>query len=553
MSRTHLEGAASWLCEVTLDDVPSDVLELARAQRTDVFAAALAGKTTAAGSAIARSVDAWGGGRHPVSLLGSKRSMLGAAYELSALAGVLEYDHWIFGGHTGQAAVASCFGLGLELGTGGRDILLAQVIANEVGGRLGVLMTTGPQHGHMKAYMHRAASAAAAARLLGLSRGAAANALALALGQPEHGLFPGAFSSDEKALAYADPTTAGIRAALLAAEGLEGARGLVEHPIGLVAALSEAPYGRDPWERLGRSWCLSAITFKPIVSCAYATAATLAAAAVREEVGNEVAARTRSVRVLTSALTVSMESFSRPHEPGRVTPTNTNFSTRRSVALALLEGAPHGEHFSAARFAAAAPEIARVAERVELRHDWNKTVTLMRGLDAAIDHPGRPGVYGMAESHRTMDRFRAELGAPGFVELRDLPALARLGGDAAYLLRRYARGYRARLPFAGGPAARAAYASNDTDLRAMSFAAGALVEVGLDDGTTVRHEVSLPRGFSGDARRADVAREKLAREAKRVWPAADVPTLCDAFAAPFPTADDLARSGAPGMTAGVSS
>jgi hypothetical protein len=248
-----------------------------------------------------------------------------------------------------------------------------------------------------------------------------------------------------------------------------------------------------------------------------------------------------------------MESFSRPHEPGRVTPTNTNFSTRRSVALTLLEGAPHGEHFSATRFAAVAPEVARLAERVELLHDWRKTVALMRGLDAAIDYPGRPGVYGMAESHRTMDRFRAELGAPGFVELRDLPALARLGGDAGYLLRRYARGYRARLPFAGGRATRAAYVSNDTDLRAMSFAAGALVEVGLDDGTTVTHEVSLPRGFSGDARRADVAREKLAREAKRVWPTADVVAICDAFAAPFPTVDELARNGGQGVAAEVSS
>jgi 2-methylcitrate dehydratase PrpD len=535
----HLEGAASWICELSLGDVPHDVLDLARTQRIDVFAAAAAGRTTRAGLAIVRAVDGWGVGRHIVPVLASPRSMMGTAYELAALAGVLEYDHWIFGGHTGQAAVSSALAVGLELGKDGREILLAQIVANEVGGRLGVLMTTGPQHGHMKSYMHRAAAAAATARLLGLSRDATVHALALALAQPEHGLFPGAFSSDEKAIAYADPTIAGIRAALLAAEGLRGVRNVVEHPVGLVAALSEAPYARDPWDRLGRSYCLSAISIKPVVACAYAAAATMAAAAIRDEIGADVAARTRNVRVFASALTVSMESFSRPHDGTRITEVNTNFSTKRSVALALLEGAPYGESFAAERFEETAHAMDPLAHRVELRHDWKKTVALLRGIDAAIDHPGRPGVYGMAESHRTMDRFREQLGTKPFVALGDLPALALLGPDATYLLRRYARGYRARLPFVGGRAARAAYASSDTDLRAMSFAAGARVEVDLDDGRSIAREIDLPRGFSGDADRANVATEKLAREARRVMNAEEAIALGQALASPFPAGREL--------------
>ena len=540
MSGAHLEGAATWICGLSLGEVPSDVLELARAQRIDVFASAAAGRTTRAGRAIARSVDRWGAGRHAVPVLPSPRSMLGAAYELAALAGVLEYDHWIFGGHTGQAAVSSALAVGLELGSDGKQILLAQIIANEVGGRLGALMTTGPQHGHMKSYMHRAAAAAATARLLGLPRNATVHALALALAQPEHGLFPGAFSSDEKAIAYADPTIAGIRAALLAAEGLRGVRDVVEHPVGLVAALSEAPYARDPWERLGQAYCLSAISIKPVVACAYATAATVAAAEIRDAVGPDVARRTRSVRVFASALTISMESFSRPHDGSRVTEANTNFSTKRSVALALLEGAPYGASFAAGRFEQTAREIAPLAERVELHHDWRKTVALMRGIDAAIDHPGRPGVYGMAESHRTMDRFRQQLGTPPFVALGDLPALARLGPDATYLLRRYARGYRARLPFPGGRAARAAYVSSDTDLRTMSFAAGARVEIELDDGRTIARDVDLPRGFSGDDRRADIAIQKLAREAPRVMTEEEATALQEVLASKFPARAELA-------------
>jgi len=57
VSAAHLEGAASWICGLQLGDIPSDVLDLARAQRIDVFAAAAAGRTTRAGGAIARAVD----------------------------------------------------------------------------------------------------------------------------------------------------------------------------------------------------------------------------------------------------------------------------------------------------------------------------------------------------------------------------------------------------------------------------------------------------------------------------------------------------------------
>jgi hypothetical protein len=151
----------------------------------------------------------------------------------------------------------------------------------------------------------------------------------------------------------------------------------------------------------------------------------------------------------------------------------------------------------------------------------------------------------MAESHRTMDRFREQLGTPPFLAWGDTLQLARLGPDATYLLRRYLRGYRARLPFVGGRAARAAYASRDTDLRAMSFAAGARVEVDLDDGRTILREVDLPRGFSGDPRRSEIPVEKLVREAARLMPVDRATALREVLQSPFPAPLDLAGSRVP--------
>ncbi len=67
--------------------------------------------------------------------------------------------------------------LGQLTGASGEEALLAQVAANEIAGRLGAVMTAGPQHGHMKAYLHRLAAAVAAGRLLKLGRSELTTAL----------------------------------------------------------------------------------------------------------------------------------------------------------------------------------------------------------------------------------------------------------------------------------------------------------------------------------------------------------------------------------------
>ena len=75
-----------------------------------------------------------------------------------------------------------------------------------------------------------------------------------------------------------------------------------------------------------------------------------------------------------------------------------------------------------------------------LAHHWPYTIDLLRGVDAAIDHPGRPGIYGMAETHRTMARFRAAFGTPAALGMSDVPALLRLPrADRSYLLAGAAR------------------------------------------------------------------------------------------------------------------
>jgi 2-methylcitrate dehydratase PrpD len=516
---TALTAAAEWISGLRYADLPQDVLRLARGQRIDIVACMLAGSRTAAGRAVLHALD----GLHDQGEVcafpdARQHSVLGAVYQHATLGSALELDDFVFGGHTGQCAVGVPLAVGQATRAGGEELVVAQVVANEVAGRLGALMTTGPQHGHMKAYMHRLGAAAATARLLGLNRKRTANALAIALGMPEYPLFPASFSADTKLLCAGDPAVAGVRAGFLAEAGLDAALDIVEHAVGLVRALSDATGEPAPWDRLGDDYALRAISFKPIAACAYAVAAGLAASEIRDALGTAWFPSDLSrIQVETSVLSVAMEGFSRSHRQRAATPVNTNFSTRRTVALALLAGAPCGEHFVPERFAGLAGSIESVAERVELRHAWPLTLSFLRGVDAAIDHAGRPGIYGMTESHRTMAKFRSAMGTPAAVSWTDVGALLALApADRAYLARRYAAGLRAKLPFWGGHAARARYVSRERNLADFAFRVSGRVTVRDPRGGALTREVLQPPGFAGDPSREAVPRAKFEREAKGV-------------------------------------
>ena len=513
--RTQLDQAAHWIVSLRRADVPSDVLELAQAQRINILAAIFAGARTAFGQRATAAADAFDDGGSVISLPdGKPRSLHSAAWLGAVLGTALELDDFVFAGHTGQAAVTTSLMLGQAVGASGEETLLAQIVANEVAGRLGAVMTAGPQHGHMKAYLNRAATVAAAARLLRFDATTTARALAIALSAPEYPLFHGAFSADTKALCTGDPVVAGLRAARLAETGIDAATDIVEHAGGLVRALSNHDRVPPIWDRLGSTWSTQAICFKPLSACAYACAAAAAAAAIVTREGDRWdPASVRRVDVATTVLTLTMEGLSEPHRAGYVTEVNTNFSTRRSVALTLLAGTPTGDHFVPERFAQLRDAIATMSGRVHLRHDWPLTMQLLHGVDAAIDHPGRPGIYGMVETHRTLGRFKAAFRTPAAVSARDLPAILAMPREEAwYLLRRYAIGLRSRLPFREGQAARDAYVARETDLRRMALRFGARVRVELRDGRTLQEEVVTPPGFAGDPERLAIPPRKFRRE-----------------------------------------
>src|SRR4051812_12821462 len=291
----------------------------------------------------------------------------GEVYRGAAASIAHDWDDYLYMGHTGHSAVWAARALADDE----ERALAAQVVGNELAGRLGAALFLGPHNGQFWASIHCAGAAAAAGVALGLDARALAHALAIALYQPPYGLMPGFMGPPTKLLTAAEPAAAGVRAALLAADGVTGALDVIEAPDGL---LRHFAYAARPGMlgALGRVWLTDTLAFKSRPGCAYVQAAVdgaLRAGAAAEDV--------ERVSVDAGLLTVAME---REGARAGLTPVGVNFSVARSVAVSLIAGRLTPAELAPAWLEEHAAEIESLAARVRVRHDWALTLKGARGV-----------------------------------------------------------------------------------------------------------------------------------------------------------------------------
>jgi 2-methylcitrate dehydratase PrpD len=94
--------------------------------------------------------------------------------------------------------------------------------------------------------LHQVETPLVAGKLLGLDADELRDAVGTAATQPQLTSIP-AWTADAKGLVTADPTGAGVRAALLARDGLSGRRDLLENPLGYCFRVSDVRSPRDMW------------------------------------------------------------------------------------------------------------------------------------------------------------------------------------------------------------------------------------------------------------------------------------------------------------------
>lgn len=487
--KTQLEALAEWAVAVRPEEIPARVSQAARAQLVSVLASVFAGTSSHAGS-LCRNAALGLGTRGSATVLptGERVHPYAALLANAALSMAHDFDDYLFLGHTGHSAVLAALAAAEQADANVEEMLAAQVVANEVAGRLGAYVAIGPQNGQLWAHIHLAGAVVAAARLYRMTAEQTADALAIAFYQPPFTLFAGFMGSEAKALTAAQPAAMGLYAAGLAADGMKGMRGILEHRRGFGRAFAFIPMP-EVLGGLGRAWVTETLSCKIYPGCAYIDGPVDAVLQARGDAPLR-ADEIESVDIAATALTSGMEGIAEDTAAAdSLDPIVVNFSARRSCAIALLTGALTPALLDGPWLREHADDVRAVAQRTRVRVSAAQTADMLEGIGAAVPLLGLARRIGARRAWRARHQVRAAyLGA------------ARRGGGEAGRRRSLPSGDTLGLVGAAMRAARSARAPFDmerADFSRLEFRFGAEVTIRLRDGRTLTGSQRIPRGAAG--------------------------------------------------------
>ncbi|MEM7050922.1 MAG: MmgE/PrpD family protein [Acidobacteriota bacterium] len=470
-----LRDLADWAVGLRWDDVPGAVREAAKDQVLSTLAAVHYGYRSPLGQPIARAFAPPAPGNARVLPTGAPAQPPQAAFLMAAWSMVLDYDDVMLGGHTGHSSVLVPWAHARE--HSGRDLLLAQIVANEIAARINMVCAVGSTRGQMATHLHLIAAAAARARLVGLSAESYAEALSFALSYPAEALFPAFLGSDAKALCAAWPIRMGLDAVAAVGQGLRAATDPLDDPRGFFASRATVPV-REFLGGLGERWHTLTNSFKAYPACGYLEAVLEAAEALSRQSPKNPDEISR-VRVKASIFTVGMDAHSEPYLDGGRSPlVALTFSTPYTVACALLDGGLRPEHLAPPW--TEDPQVWELAGKVQVEHDFDRTLAALVAdipIGAALRRvkPWQAAGFGLALAGKAWGRFG-----------------------------RWRRPWlTTRLALALG---RAAGRREPLDLSRSTKPLGAEVTVITGDGRRLRQTVDTPRGFAGGDGPAEIRR-----------------------------------------------
>ncbi|HVM97134.1 MAG TPA: MmgE/PrpD family protein [Candidatus Acidoferrales bacterium] len=337
MSKGISERIAEWVVQAQYEDLPRRVVEEAKNQILSVVAAVHAGHFSDSGRTVSKTVKEWGGAKEATMIPSGERvSLHNAIYANTALSMALDYDDYLFAGHTGHSAVLVTLALAEHAGVSGKDFLLAQVLANEVGGRVGASAMAGPLNGQMWSFIHLVNGALITGKLLGLDAAQIQSALGIALAQPNFPLRAAFFASDAKVLLASTTAAAGVQAAQLAANGLRGHSSILDGEDGFsqVFATQSLP---GAFEGFGKTWLTDTLSYKLYPGCAYIDTTIDCVLSLQRQHSID-AKKVKAVHVAAGPLTLGMEALSAQYvRDAETLPVTLNFAVGYNVAAALID------------------------------------------------------------------------------------------------------------------------------------------------------------------------------------------------------------------------
>ena len=243
--------------ELAFDALPPSAVAPVKVGFTDCIAVMLAGVREPVAQIVKTTLVRTDPNGEARIFLGHERaSAVDAALANGAAAHALDYDDVALSGHPSAVLVPAIMAEAEAIGASGRAAIAAYVAGYELWAHL-IERDPDPYHRkgwHPTAVLGPVAAAAAIANLRRLDAEQAATAIAIAASMSA-GLVAN-FGTMTKPYHAGRAAAAGIAAARLAQAGMTASLDAIEHPLGLLAALS--PHNRvdrdTPIEDLGRNW-----------------------------------------------------------------------------------------------------------------------------------------------------------------------------------------------------------------------------------------------------------------------------------------------------------
>ncbi|MFN8625433.1 MAG: MmgE/PrpD family protein [Candidatus Binatia bacterium] len=364
------ERIVEWVARVQFTDVPRRVTEEAKNQILSVIAAVHAGHFSEAGRMVSRTVKEWSGGKDATMIpSGERTSLYSAIFSNTALSLALDYDDYLFGGHTGHSAVLVTLALAEKLGISGKDFLVAQILANEIEGRVGASVSRGPLHDPLAACIHLIGAAVVTSKLLGLDTSRIRSAIGLAMSQPNRVLEPGAFGSDGRMLAVSMTAPLGVQAAQLAANGLCGATDILGDAHGFLGSFGQPPLA-GAYEGLGTVWLSDTLCYKIYPGSAFLDTTIDCVLTLARQHAID-ARKVKAVRVAANPVTVEMQAVAAAYVKGPESlPAALHLHLGYNVAAALMDRELTARQFS--------------RERIRDRATWDLAARVSLGASEAM-------------------------------------------------------------------------------------------------------------------------------------------------------------------------
>ncbi|MBI4331503.1 MAG: MmgE/PrpD family protein [Chloroflexi bacterium] len=258
------------VANIGFEDIPADVVKIAKLDILDTLGCALAATTLAPGCREVADLVKEGGGKEESTIIGygGKVPSWMAALANGTLAHGLEYDecHLTAQVHSGVTSVPASFAVAERVGkVSGKTFLTAVIMGIDVAARLAV---GGRVRGfHPTTVYGFFGAAAAASKILGLDEQRVQHALGIAYSQAAGNTQAQIDASLMKRVQAGFAAKGGVLSALLAQKGITGAVNSLEGEFGLYNVYNGGKYNAAALTAdLGKKFEVSNLSFKPYPS-----------------------------------------------------------------------------------------------------------------------------------------------------------------------------------------------------------------------------------------------------------------------------------------------